>query len=180
MDSELIFIDGEGIFLRPILKSDITDKYLGWLNDPNINQYSNRQAWPTTEEGLEKYIQITNTSNNLLLAIVEKQTGIHVGNILLGPINWIHRNAKMSILLGKESAQRRGYAREAWQLLTKHAFEKLNLHRLEASTFHPAVESILKGESWTLEGTFRQGFYRNGAYHDLKIFGIITDEFFSK
>ena len=127
MTSELLFIEGKKINLRPIKESDIKQDYHRWLNDPKVNRFSNRQAWPTTEENLIEFVRACKKQNEFLLAIIEKTGHLHVGNTLLSSINWIHRKAELSILVGSESAQGKGFASEAWSLMTRHAFEKLNL-----------------------------------------------------
>lgn len=177
MNSELIFIEGKKINLRPLLESDDSEEYLRWLNNPRTNRYSNRQAWPTTEEALVRFINSCEERKDLLLAIVSRQSDKQVGNVLLGSINWIHRKAELSIMLGNEDAQGKGFASEAWQLMTRHAFEKLNIHRLEAGTIHPAMEAILNIQGWTDEGSLREAFYMDGQYVDVKRFGLLKKEF---
>ena len=177
MNSKLLFIEGGKISLRPIQESDINQEYHRWLNDPKINQYSNRQAWPISEEELVEFIKTCKKKNDFLLAIVIKKSNLHIGNILLNSIDWIHRKAELSILVGSESARGRGFASEAWSLMTRHAFEKLNLHRLEAGTINPIMETILKSQGWVHEGTLREAFFYNNDYLDVNRFGLLKKDY---
>lgn len=176
MKKQIVFIEGKKIYLRPVLESDDKKEYLRWLNNYKINRYSNRMSWPTTEGDLTRYLNDCGGKKNLLLAIVEKKGERHIGNILLSSINWIARSGELSIMIGKEDAQGKGYGQEAWQLLARHAFEVLNLRRLEAGTAHPAMESILKKQGWTHEGTLRQAMFLSGKYWDVKRFGILRED----
>ena len=49
--SNIVFLEGKKVFLRPLLRRDIREEYLSWLNNPNLTQYSCRfRTWPTNEK----------------------------------------------------------------------------------------------------------------------------------
>ena len=33
------FFETKRLIIRPFLKSDISEKYISWLNDPEVNEY---------------------------------------------------------------------------------------------------------------------------------------------
>ena len=177
MSPELLFIEGEKVYLRPLLENYDDLQYLKWLNDPQINQFSNRLLWSCAELDLKQFLKKCHEKRDLLLAIIEKSNNLHIGNILLSDINWIHRKGELSILIGEKEWQGKGFAKEAWQLLTRHAFLNLNLHRLEAGTINPSMNNILETEGWVHEGTLRQVFSKEGKYYDAKRYGLLKEEF---
>lgn len=168
------FLIGKKIYLRPLLQSDVGEKYLGWLNDPEINEYSRRRQFPTTEPGLQSYFdQMGKSSNTIVLAIIVKENDLHVGNIQLGPIQWVPRMAEIAVLMGDKEWWNKGVGAEAMELVARHAFQTLNLHRLYAGTTNPAFKRLMEKLEWTLEGTFRDAGFINGKYVDSYFFGTI-------
>ena len=55
-----------------------------------------------------------------LICLVED--GRHIGNIKLGPIQWLHRRADLSLFIGDKSCWSLGYASEAIGLVRDWAF----------------------------------------------------------
>ncbi len=169
------FLLGKNIYLRPLLEDDIGDNYLSWLNDPNVNKYSTRRYFPTSEADLHLFFgNLRNNKDLITLAIICIDNDTHVGNIQLGPIEWVNRSAKISILIGEKEYWNKGICQEAIELMTKHAFKTLNLHRLFAGTSNPAFKRIMEKLGWTLEGTLKEAEFLGGKYVDSYVFGIIN------
>ena len=174
---ETPFIVGKRCYLRPLKQKDINSRYLSWLNDPKINFYSNRRFFPYSYQELTMYYR-QRKKDSLLLAIVEKKADKHIGNILLGPIKWQHRNAELSILIGDKDFWNRGMATEAIYLLSKHAFRILNLHRIESGSINPAfIKVVCKKLGWKKEGELREKFWRSRSFVDITVTSLLKNEF---
>ena len=139
MTVSLDFIRGRNIALRPVLEGDLNPTYLGWLNDPLTNGWSERRRFPTSEQEMRSFFE-RDSRSRLLLAITAKTK--HVGNILLSDIDFFHRRAELSILVGDRGQWGTGVSAEAIYLLTRHAFTVLELNRLYAGTISPAVVMV--------------------------------------
>lgn len=88
--------------LRTLDDSYISDRYLSWLNTVEVNQYLETRFTTQTVESLSDFVnQMLLSQNTLLLAIVSKESGLHIGNIKLGPINRAHNSAPLDWLLVK-------------------------------------------------------------------------------
>ena len=69
------------IFLDKFKENYISEKYLSWLNNKELMQFSeNRHTNHTIASCREYYISFKN-SNNLLFAILDKKNMGHIGNI---------------------------------------------------------------------------------------------------
>src|SRR3989338_6846813 len=91
IQKENLRLDGQRIYLRPVVESDATDEYARWLNDPEVNQFLESRFSISTKESVQDYIKKQwEDPNTLFLAIVLKENGKHIGNIKLGPMNWYH------------------------------------------------------------------------------------------
>lgn len=83
-------IKGEKIYLRPIIKEDIT--FLNtWKNDEEIYKYLGGGFIPTSIDQQIKWMDsMIDTSGNNKRFIICEQTDKPVGMIGLYDINWIH------------------------------------------------------------------------------------------
>lgn len=81
------FIIGTQIYLRPLEHRDLNERYLSWLNDPGVSRYLESGIFPYTKDELERfYKQVTKSPDQVILAIVDKETDQHIGNVKLGRI----------------------------------------------------------------------------------------------
>jgi len=171
------FLKGKKYYLRPLLKEDLNEEYLSWLNDPGVNSYSGRRFFPYSFEELKKYYA-DRKKDSLLLAVVDKGTEKHIGNVLLGPIKWPHQSAEISILIGNRSFWNRGAAREAIYLLSRHAFGTLGLRRLECGSMNPAFINVAsKKLGWKKEGILRKKMRAGNSFRDVTLLALLKNEF---
>ena len=55
--AEAVFLEDRDIVLMPLGKSDVSESYLGWLNDPEILRYRAPKAFPTTMAQLASWVE---------------------------------------------------------------------------------------------------------------------------
>lgn len=170
------FIRGKRIFLRPMLESDVTLTYVQWLNDPEVNQYSRRRFFPTSEIDIRSYLQHRRPDEHIL-AICSNRGKRHIGNIKFGPIDWPNQCANISIIVGNKRDWGRGYATEAIYLLTKHLLWELGLNRVGADSCNPGFLRVMEKLGWSLDGRLRERFKAGGQFLDHCQFSILKKEF---
>ena len=172
------FLVGERIYLRAIEMTDVTDEYVSWMNDANLSSFIPAMTFPATRESVEKYV-LNHISNPdvVFLAIIEKSTDMHVGNIKLGPINWISRNTDYGRLIGLRESRSKGYGSEAASLLLHYAFDVLNLHKVFAGCVSSNLSAINSNRKAGLEveATIKEKYFTCGRYEDVVIMGITAD-----
>ena len=136
MTRKTAFAEGSLVVLRPLERTDLNDRYLNWLNDPAVTRYTETGIFPSTAEDLENYYRsVTGSRSDVMLAVVDKKSGRHVGNVKLGPIRWVHRAATFGILIGEKESWGKGVGLEATQLMVEYGFFRLNLHRIDLGVF---------------------------------------------
>jgi RimJ/RimL family protein N-acetyltransferase len=158
----------------------LNDRYLSWLNDHEVTRYLETGVFPATQQDLEKYYEsITGTSNQVLLAIVDKASNAHIGNIKLGPINWIHRRSLLGILIGDKSFWGKGVGLEAMRLMVEYGFCRLNLHRIYLAVFaeNEAGVRLYEKVGFKVEGRFRDDMFQDGTYKDRLWMGLLRTEY---
>jgi len=167
------------LYLRPMRETDATETYCGWLNDPEVNQYLESRFERATVDSVREFIrEKTGDEREPFFAIVLNDGDRHIGNIKLGPINPIHRFAEIGLLIGEKDCWGRGYAAEAIDAVTRHAFESLGLHRVSAGCYADNEGSARAFEKagFSREGVRRSCCLSNGRYVDVILLGRVHDD----
>ena len=90
------------IFLKELTLKDISNKYIDWLNDYDVTKYTAQVNIKNNKTTIKKYInEILNSKNNYLYGIYikEKSQINHIGNIKLGPIDYINKSSYISYFI---------------------------------------------------------------------------------
>lgn len=178
-----VFLEGRRVVLRGITRKDFKGSYFDWLNDGEVTRYLQSGLFPNTPEKMSGlYDSIVKNQDVLFLAIADKKSGKHIGNIKLGPINWVHRFSEYGILIGEKKFWGKGVCREATELLLNHAFRRLNLHRVRLGVVRENVSALesYKKIGFKIEGRAREQFRVDGKYHDVIFMGILDREFLTR
>lgn len=172
---------GERLYLRLPEECDIGEEYLGWLNDQEVTRYLETGKFPSTYQGIRRYLEyFQNSTGDLIFAIIDRETELHVGNVTLNRINWIHRTADTGLMIGRKEFWGKGYAFEAWSVLIEYAFRRLGLRKIIAGAVADNVASIVTLEKlgFKIEGRFREEYFVEGEYRDGIRLGLLREEFY--
>lgn len=174
------FLVGEKIYLRPLDLDDVNQDYLNWINDEEVIG-NLATVFPSTKEDLEGFVNsVLKNRNYVFFAIVEKKTNKHIGNVKLGPIEWISRTSNYGLMLGDKSSWGKGYAQEAFALLLKFAFGSLNLHKIWDMAVITNIASIKANEKvgFKVEAELEKHVYKNGKYHNVAVLGLLKENYY--
>ncbi|MBR3618373.1 MAG: GNAT family N-acetyltransferase, partial [Bacteroidaceae bacterium] len=81
---DIPILQGERIYLRRLTEDDVSDDYVRWMNDPEINQYLESRFHTHTIESTRAFIRSETNENKYQFGIFVKETGKHIGNIKIG------------------------------------------------------------------------------------------------
>jgi ribosomal-protein-alanine N-acetyltransferase len=174
------FAEGSLVFLRPLERADLNERYLSWLNDPEVTHYMETGIFPSTAEDLENYYRgVTGSKNDVILAVVDKKSENHIGNVKLGPIHWIHRRATLGILIGEKEFWGKSAGLEVTRLMVEYGFYRLNLHRIDLGVFaeHGAAVRCYEKAGFKVEGRLREDLFQGGEYRDRLWMGLLRSEY---
>lgn len=172
-------LQGNRIVLREVCPDDVNDRYLGWMNDPKVTKYTESRFSSNDMERLKEDIrQKLDDRRIVFLAIVRKDTGRHIGNIKLGPIDWNHLLADVGVMIGDMDSWEQGFATEAIGLLAGYAFRELKLHKLTAGYYaaNKGSEKAFLKNGFRVEGIRKRHRICEGEYMDTVILGLLKEE----
>ncbi len=108
---------------------------------------------------------------------IEKDDAI-IGEVSFSRLRWFNRKAELSLILKKEH-QGKGYAKNILKTAINFAFNRMNLHRLEAEIIETNKRSqkIIEGLGFAFEGELREAKYQNGKYVSVLRYGLLKQEF---
>lgn len=108
------------------------------------------------ERGLEWYRTRNDTDDRLDLAIVDRSTGLCVGEAVLNDFDSENHSCNFRILIGPRGRDR-GLGTEATRLIVAYGLEELGLHRIELSVFafNPRARHVYEAVGFKQEGVRR-------------------------
>lgn len=175
-------VTGKRIYIKILAPDDVSEAYVDWMNDPEINQFLESRFRIQTLESVRSFIEDMNNSPiDAMFGIFLKDSHEHIGNIKIGNINVLHRRAEVGLVIGSRAMWGKGYAAEAISLATKYGFEELNLNKLTAGMYADNIGSFkafLKC-GWRHVGTFKEHCFSHGTYLDEFFVEICRNEYTS-
>ena len=175
MTSIPIDITTERLHLRTITRADVTQAYVGWLNDEHVNRYLECRFEISTLTSVRRYVDAILADHRFLFVAIEDENGTHIGNIKLGPIDWHHRRGEIGIMIGHAAAWGKGLATEAIRSLSIFGFRQLNLAKLTAHAYAPNLASIAAFQlaGYDIEGTLKEHVQLDGIRCDVVALGSV-------
>ena len=176
-------------FNREFLENEVTG-YKRWFINPLVTAQNSHGLFPKSEAEYEMFLESIDIAEAIVFAILVKQGDeipayVHIGNVSLQGFNWIYRSAEFAVVLGEPDFWGKGYCTEATELLLKHGFGKLNLHRIWSGTASTNVgmQRVFDKLGFQEEGIFNDGMFLNGRYVDICCYYLLDwqwSDFFQK
>lgn len=165
----------EKIQLKTLLPEDVSVDYVNWLNDSSVNKYIESRF---SEHDLESTKAFVDT---MLLSEKDALMGVfcnesHAGNIKIGNIHPIYRQADVGLLIGKPYWNR-GIGTIAIMLAEEIAVEQLELHKIYSGVYSDNIGSkkaFIKNK-WRLVGNYVDHGIIDGQYMDAIILEKILE-----
>ena len=159
------------------LKKDISKEYQNWLNDFEVQRYTEQKYKKHSLADVRNFVREKNKSKNeFLYGIFLKKNNLntHIGNIKLGPINFTHKSAQISYFIGEKELWGNGYTTLAIKEIIKIA-KKKGVKKLKAGLYEMNIGSkkVLIKNGFKIEGKFKSEIIYKGKRFNLHWFGKI-------
>jgi RimJ/RimL family protein N-acetyltransferase len=163
-----IELESERLFYRPLSLKHLSQDYVDWMNDPEVNKFL-ESGGDYSLEKLHDFLLNVEKKDIYFWAIHLKSNGSHIGNIKIDPVNTFHGTAEYGIMMGRRTEWAKGYAHEASKRIILFCFQSLNVRKITlgvvADNF-PAV-NLYKNMDFETEGIYKQHGLFQGKYCDV-------------
>lgn len=171
----------DSILLSPIREQD-SELLLTWINSREDVLLSSNYKPVSFSTHTEWFESIQKDPTTVIFGIRLVSDDSLIGTCKITNIHWIHRSAEVQIKISDPNQRNKGYGTESLSLLINFAFSDLNLNRLYLHVFTsntPAIK-LYEKVGFSYEGTLRSGAFINNTYLDIKIMGLLRNEWEKK
>ena len=123
---------GGNVIVRRFAESDLSDTYVGWLNDPEVVKYSNQRFKAHSLASCRAYFESFAGSDNLFLAICLAD-GRMVGTMTVYRA-MMHGTADVGIMLGDRTIWGQGVGQKAWSMVIDWLLGLGDIRKVTAGT----------------------------------------------
>lgn len=162
--------ENDVVRLAVLTPDAVSDAYVDWLNDPEINRFLESRFVRHDRDGVATYVaSMLASPSALFLAIHSKALDRHVGNIKLGPIDRHHGLGEIGLVIGAREAWGRGIATNAIAVISDIGFRDLGLRKLTAGCYASNRGSRIAFEraGFAVEGVRPNHFLSDDGVEDL-------------
>ena len=171
------FLIGERIYLRAFEPDDAA-MLKQFICDPEITRTLMAYRPYTIQQELEFIEKATKQENDIVLGIATKADDKLIGSVGLHRIDWRDRRCEFGIMIGAKEEWNKGFGTEATRLITRYAFETLNLNRVALRVYEHNARAMRAYEKagFRKEGILRQDAFREGKYWDAIMMGVLRSD----
>jgi RimJ/RimL family protein N-acetyltransferase len=165
------------VTLRPLKPSDAPIIY-SHLQHKDVSRWTVSIPHPYKKKDATTFIQLSQKKRkkkqSYIFAIAIPEL---VGIISIDNVDWEDKHAEIGYWLAKPYWQK-GIMTEAINQITRIAFNKLKLHRIQANVFESNLPSqrVLEKNGFHREGHLREVIYRYKNWHNILIYGKIASK----
>lgn len=179
--SELIFdqnrlpeLRGSRCILRPLLVEHVSEHYVAWLNDPEVNRFLESRFALHSLDSVRAFVAYQRSSGCAIFYGIWSMNETHIGNIKFGPIDDHHLTSDLGFLIGNRNYWGKGIASEAISLMVNFGFD-CGLEKITAGSYENNIGSTraLQKAGFLQEGFRVDQVVSNGKRIGVTLFGLI-------
>ena len=171
---------GEKIYLTALEKEDLP-KLMVWRNNINFRKHFREyREINTSMQNSWFENKVLADPSTIMFAIRLVSDDSLVGCCGLCYINWVQRNADLSLYIGYKDSyiDEEGFAEESCKLLFDYAFKELALVKIwtEIYEFDNKKHKLYKELGMNIDGTLRKQYFHDGKWWSASILSILDEE----
>jgi RimJ/RimL family protein N-acetyltransferase len=166
--------------LRELEKKDLGEVNQ-WRNDQNlISLLGAPFRFINMDVDLRWYENyISSRGNCVRCAVVLQEEDKILGLVSLTSIDYLNQSAEFHIQIGNKANQGKGIGTFAVKEMLAHAFNNMNLHRIELIVLeeNEKAKHLYEKCGFIYEGKKKAAVYKNGKYVDLHCYAILKEDY---
>ena len=167
---------GDRVELFVLEPEDVSEAYVGWLNDPRVNRFLESRFEQHTLESTRAFVAGCRQSDKSLLLGIRgpRHAGRHIGNIKV-EVNARHGVGEVGLLIGEIQVHGQGIATQAVELTVRIARTQLGLRKLSAGCYatNKGSERAFVKAGFVVEGVRPGHFLLEGRPENLVLLGLM-------
>lgn len=175
-------LEAKNIILRPTSFEDCKQFTL-WEGKEYINKFFTMDDNRNYEEIVREFIIRDEDPTKLQFTIIHAGTLAPIGRIYLSRFDRHEDSIDITrIYIGEEEYLRKGFGREAIEILLDYFFDKLKLERVTIDFFeeNDRAKSLYESIGFRSEGIMRHVGKKNNSYINLHLMSMLRDEYFGR
>jgi len=167
------------VSLRLLTEDDVTEEYVGWFRDAVVTEYLDSQGF-SVEDAREYLRQGRESRAYFMYAVIDNDSRLHIGNVKLGPISWLHGTADLVTVIGRREFWGKGLATEAIKAGNQIAFKDYGIRKLNggiAEGNEGSVKAYTRA-GWVIEARLKGHHMIDGMSRDRIVVSCFNPEFF--
>ena len=171
-------ITGDNVYLSPISLDD-AEQYTHMINDLKVSVGIGHPAYINIMDYEREREFLNSIKDGKIFAVRLIENDELLGNIELFNVNILQKNAYLGIMLGNPEYQRKGYGKEAINLILDYGFSFLNLYSISLTVFeyNEVAYNLYKKIGFKEVGRLRKRMEIMGKRYDEIIMDILKEEF---
>ncbi|WP_179021410.1 GNAT family N-acetyltransferase [Winogradskyella forsetii] len=137
-----IDFESERLIYKRVSAEHVTDAYVNWMNDPEVNMYL-ETGGNYTLNLLKAYVEEQYKKDIYFWAIHLKNSKKHIGNIKIDPIDLKANSGEYGILMGDKMNWGKGYAKEASLAIINYCFDVIKLNKITLGVVEDNSNAVL-------------------------------------
>ena len=130
------------LILKPLQLKFLSDRYLNWMQDPDITKHMESGGENYSHHMLKDYLLKIESDRINSWAIILKSDNLHIGNIKIHPIDKKNLVGEYGIMIGDKKTWGQGFANEASKAVIKYCFKNLFLKEITLGVKRNNVSAI--------------------------------------
>jgi RimJ/RimL family protein N-acetyltransferase len=179
-------IETDRLRLRPFARDDLDELY-DIQSRPEVTRYlyweprTRDEVRAKLKERISKYSKLLAEHDVLILAVVRKDTGEMIGDVMIDWQSKAHRRAEVGYVV-HPGHRGNGFAAEAAAPMLRIGFADLALHRIigRIDARNTASGRVLEKLGMRREAHFRENEMVKGEWCDEVVYAILAREYFAR
>lgn len=171
-------INAGDYLIRTITADDASDRWAGWLADPEAANLLNAPPRQMSKDEIVTYIGSFDQRSELLWGIFDQRSGLHIGFFTVSA-DYDRGRGLVSLLIGAAEYRNRGVLSVIRRHFAEYFFETLELKKMLATALahnHIIINTLIKG-GWKVDKVLKHHatMHADGSKRDLCLMSLSRD-----
>lgn len=164
--------------LRELERKDL-ETINSWRNNPELISFLGAPFRYINKEVDDKWFDsYMNSRNNTVRCSIVDENNTLLGLVSLTSIDMLNQSASLHIMIGDSQLYNKGIGTFATKAMLKHAFNNLNLNRIELLVLktNERAQHMYEKVGFVKEGVKRQAVYKKGRFVDMYLYSALRSD----